>query len=401
MALDYSDKDRFLSGVARRINLREGPPRVERIVRAIFDHDHEPGAEALTERVLARITRLPVPVIEAVRRELEAAGMLEPGLSIQMSPAALRTLGEQWGWFAQGGAAQSEFDATPATLEAAPAASIDAEIEAAPTPQSPQSPQEAPSSTPPLQRTRQLCEVCGGTGIAPQGDAWQSVRAGLEKYFAGKPRKVQAGGVGARTTPPTPETNLRRAALLQEYGALAGKDVLVMGEEVSVAAAVALLGKALVPGGRLARRIVALHPDDAVLRQLRDIAVSEGAIIGLVTHDPQRPLIPDLQGEFDTVFAVSPPAFEAMLLLLNHAVDALKPGGQLFLSYPSYPQSDLAELLDVQREMLELGLVILRMLPRSDGSPAGARDLYVLHLVDEGSSLATHHPQPPQGNGIR
>lgn len=57
---------------------------------------------------------MPVPVIVVIRRELETSGILEPGLSIQMTPTARANLAEQWGWFATTGAQQSEFSAPPA-----------------------------------------------------------------------------------------------------------------------------------------------------------------------------------------------------------------------------------------------------------------------------------------------
>ncbi|MDQ3705629.1 MAG: bis-aminopropyl spermidine synthase family protein [Chloroflexota bacterium] len=354
MSGSYADKDRFLEDLARQVQLRGGRQDAERVLRAIFEHEQEAGADPMTERVLARIVRMPVPVVAALRRELERAELLEPGLSIQMTPRARQTLAEGWGWQSL---QQTAF------LSPAPP---------------PARPEKARPQEPQVSQVSQVCGACGGTGVAPSGPPWDAVLEGLQKHFLGKPRKVSTGG-RARSQP-TPDTNLRRAALMHEQGTLAGKDVLVMGEDVTTAAAIALAGKALSPSGRLARRLVALHSDDKVLRQLRDIAVGEGLIIGLVTHDLRRPLMQDLQGEFDTVFVDAPQAYAGVVLALSRAIDAANAEGTIFLSYGSEQHGDL---LEVQRAILEAGLLIAQVIPGFDQYSTGSRDLYVLRLTED------------------
>ncbi len=109
MTRAYWDKDRFLLRVAEQTPLIQGPEEVERAILAIFRHDCEPGGDALTERILAEATGLTVPAILELRRELERAEVLEPGLSIQLTLDARETLAEEWGWFAEEPAEQSEF----------------------------------------------------------------------------------------------------------------------------------------------------------------------------------------------------------------------------------------------------------------------------------------------------
>lgn len=351
MPNNYADKDRFLEDLARQVQLRGGMQDAERVLRAIFEHEQEAGADPMTERVLARIVRMPVPVVAALRRELESALVLEPGLSIQMTPNARQTLAEGWGWQPLQQTAFLSPAAPPARSERA----------------RPQEPQVS-----------RVCGACAGTGVAPSGPQWDAVLEGLQKHFLGKPRKVATGS--RAMSQPTPDANLRRAALMHEQGTLAGKDVLVMGEDVTTAAAIALAGKALSPSGRLARRLVALHSDDKVLRQLRDIAVGEGLIIGLVTHDLRRPLMEDLQGEFDTVFVDAPQAYAGVVLALSRAIDAANAEGTIFLSYGSEHPGDL---LEVQRAILEAGLLIVQVIPGFDQYATGSRDLYVLRLTED------------------
>ena len=96
--------------------------------------------------------------------------------------------------------------------------------------------------------------------------------------------------------------------------------------------------KALSPTGRLARRVVALDTDERILTHLRDIAVAEGVIIGLVRHDLRKPLPEDLQGQFDTVATDPAYTLPGLMLFLSRAIEAVKPeGGRIFLSFGHRP----------------------------------------------------------------
>src|SRR6478672_3697369 len=247
------DKSTLLKSVAEKAQLREGPQGVEDALRAIYRAQSEPGGEPLTARTLARIVRLPVPVVTALRRELEKAGAVEPGPHIALTAEAYETVREEWGWGVTAG--------------------------------------EAGGST-----NSVICQSCGGTGISPSGPQWDAVLAALRRHFKDNPRV----DVALDQSHCTPETNLRRVALMYEHGALAGKHVLVLGDDDSVSAAVAMTGKVLSPAGKLARRVIAVDTDNRILTHLRDIAVAEEVLIGLVRHDLRKPLPRDLQGEFDT-----------------------------------------------------------------------------------------------------
>src|SRR4051794_31457074 len=95
---NFTDKTKLLTRVAERAQLREGPRGIEDVLRAIFRAQHDLSAEPLTGRALARIVRLPVPVVTAVRRELEHEGVVEPGPHIRLTPAADKAISEAWGW---------------------------------------------------------------------------------------------------------------------------------------------------------------------------------------------------------------------------------------------------------------------------------------------------------------
>jgi predicted methyltransferase len=177
---------------------------------------------------------------------------------------------------------------------------------------------------------------------------------------------------------------------MQEHGALDGKDVLVLGDDDSLSAGIALAGKALSASGRLARRVVAVDTDERILRHLRDIAVAEGVIIGLVRHDLRKPLPGDLQGEFDTVATDPAYTVPGLILFLSRAIEAIKPeGGRIFLSF-GHRAPD--EQLEVQRAVAEMGLVIEQLIPNFNqyvgaGVLAGVSDLYLLGLTEEAEPL--------------
>ena len=139
--------------------------------------------------------------------------------------------------------------------------------------------------------------------MAPSGPQWEAVLADLRRHFEDNPRV----DVTLDQSHCTPETNLRRVAYMHEHGALAGKDVLVLGDDDSVSAAVALAGRELSPTGRLARRVVALDTDERILTHLRDIAVAEKVIIGLVRHDLRKPLPKDIRELADRIASLRIP----------------------------------------------------------------------------------------------
>ncbi|MDQ6694804.1 MAG: bis-aminopropyl spermidine synthase family protein [Chloroflexota bacterium] len=318
---NLADKDGLLRSVASAAKLREGPSGVEQLLRALLRATQEQGAAQLTLRILARMTRMPAPVVASACIALRDAGVLAPGPALLFTPGGLRAM-QQWGW------ATSEHAAQPGVA----------------------------------------CVPCEGTGVNPQGPGWADLLGKLRLHNLG--------------TDASPESALRLVALMHENGALAGKDLLVMGEDVHPAVAVALAGRALSSSGRLTRRTVALHPDERLLTRLRDIAVSEGAIIGLVKHDPARSLPDDLHGEFTTLVADAPISLRGLVLLLSRVVEAARPDdARLFLLYsPEYPD----ERLDAQRAMLDMGFVVERLISRFQAGANGtAKDLYVLSVTGD------------------
>ncbi len=335
----------MLKSVAERAQLREGAAGVEEVLRVVYRAQHDGNAEPLTARALARMVRLPLPVVTAVRRELEKAGVLEAGPHLVLTGAADSMIGDAWGWASLRASEQSSEDAEAGHTNAV------------------------------------ICPECGGLGVAPQGRVWSNLLEVLRRHFMGNPRV----DVTLDQSHCTPETNLRRVALMYEDGALAGKHVLVLGDDDSVSAAIALAGKELSPSGKLARRVVALDTDNRILNHLRDIAVEEEVLVGLVHHDVRQPLHRDLQGEFETVSTDPPYTLPGLELFLSRAVQAIRPeGGKIYLHFGHRPPD---EQVEVQSAIARMGLVIERLVPNFNeyvgaGVLAGVSDLYVLRTTE-------------------
>src|SRR6478672_3029271 len=146
------EKDSLLNSVAQRSQLREGAAGVEEVLRAVYRSQHLMGAEPLTARALARLVRLPLPVVTAVRRELEKAGVLDPGPYLRLTTSADQAMSDEWGW-----ATLQE----SATGSQSPGGSVSASV---------------------------LCPTCVGLGVVPSGGAWPAVLEALTRHFSGNPR---------------------------------------------------------------------------------------------------------------------------------------------------------------------------------------------------------------------
>ena len=291
----------LLHELAERTQLREGAAGIEAVLRTI----HRAGG--LTGKELARQTRLPVPVITAIRRELERAGLVAAGPTIRLTPQGMVLIEGAWGWVGKG----------------------------------------------------YMCPACQGRRIVA-GPEWTATRTRLESWFARNPTV----DVTLDQSHCTPDTNLRRALYLQTQGALAGKAVLLLGDDDSVSLSIGLVGQVIAPGssGRLTRRLTVLDSDERILAHLAHAAEVEGFVLETILHDLREPLPADLCGQFDTVVTDPPYTLGGADLFVSRAVAALvqEPGKQLFLSFGHRTPADQVEL---QRLLAEMGLAVTEMLP--------------------------------------
>ncbi len=311
--------------VAEAVRLREGPEAVAQTLRLVG------SAGTLTLKDLARAVHLPVPVLAAMRHELEARGVLVRNAGLALSPLGQDLLAELGGpW-------------TPA-----------------------------------------VCATCGGTGVVIP-ERYHEVLRALQKLWERRPSvDVQLDQSFA-----LPESNLRRVLFALDHGAILGKRVLFLGDDDAGSVAVALLARAL--GSDVT--VSALDIDGRVLGYLRDAAAAEGLSVDLHEHDARESLPEDILGQFDTVLTDPPYTVPGLELFLSRALEATgsQPGSQVFLSF-GHKSPD--EAVQAMVSIAGMGLAVTELRPgfnRYEGASvlAGTSDLY--HLAATRDATASVH----------
>jgi predicted methyltransferase len=160
----------------------------------------------------------------------------------------------------------------------------------------------------------------------------------------------------------TVETKVRRVLALLEADALAGKQVLLLGDDDLTSIAIRLVADEL---GVAIGRVVVLDVDPAVVAYVRRPRFRIEAAV----HDLREPLPRDLRGAAETVFTDPPYTAEGATLFLSRAVEATAaPGRDVFLAFGAKRPG---ELLRVQRTIAALGLTV-RELRRNFNEYLGA-----------------------------
>ena len=289
----------ILEHVALATSLREGPEGVARVLRAVHT------AERIHLKDLARQVKLPVPVLAAVRRELEKIELMERGGGILLSAAGRRFVEEELGL-------STRHDPT--------------------------------------------CSTCAGRRVVV-GEVFRQTVETLGHYLTTMPTV----DVTLDQAFPTAETSVRRALYLYQSGALEGRRVILLGDDDLLSLSTSLLARAL-GVERLARRLTVLELDPRILEVLETAAACEGFELEIRPHDLRDPLPEDLVGEFD-VFETDPPYTRSgAKLFVSRGVEALDPGlgRQGFLSLGA---RDPDEHLAIHRDLLDMGLVLTDLIP--------------------------------------
>ncbi len=289
----------LLEDIARATALREGAAGVALVLRTIY------RTQRITLRELSRQTHLPLPVLAAVRRELERTRIVDRQAGLVLTPHG-RDFVEQ-------------------TLRV---------------------------------RTRHDagCPTCRGHGIVI-GEELASLVRRLELYGSELPK----ADVTLDQTPCTPQTAVRRALHMYQAGALEGKRVIFLGDDDAISVAVALLGKML--GYRhLCRQLTVVETDRRFLRYIQDIARAEGVEIECIEHDLRQPLPEPLLGHYDTFETDPPYTPDGLALFVSRAISAVKtgPGQQGFVSFGMQPPDAFLEVL---RRVVTMGLVVQEIIP--------------------------------------
>lgn len=282
-------KTEWLSELAQAIQLREG---VEGVIRALWELTR---GKIRSTRDWSAALQIPVPVMAAMRRELERRAILETGNLIRITKAGTEALNALFG-------EQERIDQTCPTCQGAghflP-----------------------PEAMPVLEEFRSFCEQ------RPQADVT------LDQSHA------------------TPETGISKALLLLEKGLLA-RPIFFMGDDDLISLACLLVRQRFMPQ---AKNIGSLVVADIDARYLDLIDKLSNGQIQIREYDIRNELPGDLHEKF-TVALTDPAYTENGITAFSYrCLNALEGDGTLLLSMP-FPDS--STLSAIQKNLLEMGFTI-------------------------------------------
>ena len=327
------DVDAVTAEAAAAVGLAEGPAGVADVLRVIARH------EPVAAREISRRAELPVPIVAAICNELRKRGVVDRARPVRLTPEGRASL----------------------TGQAEPGTGL-AEITG-------------------------RCPCCGGLGVMVP-DAVAELAGPLEAAELAEP----AAKLDLDQTHCTADTKLRRVLAMHEAGALAGRRILLLGDDDLVSVALAAFaghaGEAARPRG-----LTVLDCDPDLVGYLRDELRQPGFNAEVIEHDLRDPLPAALTGAFDVACTDPPYTVAGAELFLSRAVDALAPGagGHVFFSFgPRRP----VETVATQRLMTEMGLAIRSLTPGFNfytgaGILAGTSHLYHLRTTQDSKPART------------
>ncbi len=188
------------------------------------------------------------------------------------------------------------------------------------------------------------CPRCGGRGI--ELGLLNQLSAAFHELAADRPDAAQEFDQGHVTE----ETTISRVAEMWRHGDLAGKDLLVVGDDDLVSVAAALT--------RLPRRVAVLDVDPRITSFIGKVAKRESLRIEILSHDLRAPLPRSLARAFDT-FACDPTeSLEGFLLFAGRGLASLRgPGSAGYLGL-THAEASLAKWRAIQERLVAWGAAI-------------------------------------------
>lgn len=188
------------------------------------------------------------------------------------------------------------------------------------------------------------CPRCGGRGI--ETGLLTDVAAAFSRVVANRPDALQEFDQGYVTE----ATTIARVAQMWRHGDLAGKDLLVVGDDDLVSVAAGLT--------RLPRRVLVLDADPRVTSFIEGVARQESLPIEVLSHDLRVPLPPSVARAFDT-FACDPTeSLRGFLLFAGRGLSGLRgPGCAGYLGL-THAEASLTKWRAIQQELLAWGAVL-------------------------------------------
>lgn len=191
----------------------------------------------------------------------------------------------------------------------------------------------------------------GGVPVTLSPADQDALAAALEEAAAATPTARMDLDQAHCTVP----TKVRRVLAMHAAGAVAGRRVLVLGDDDLVSVALVVLAER---HGVLPAALTVVEVDPELVRFLRARLAGAPFPVTVVEHDLRSPL--DLEGPYDTVQTDPPYTVEGATLFLERAAALLRPGADVFLSLGVRRP---AETVRLQEVLSELGLAVRAMTP--------------------------------------
>ncbi|HEX7993835.1 MAG TPA: bis-aminopropyl spermidine synthase family protein [Streptosporangiaceae bacterium] len=286
-------------------------------------------SEPVATSQIARTAELPVPIVTAVCNELRKRGVIDKTRPVRLTAAAREALAGDGGHL---------------------------------------DPQ---------------CPCCAGLGLRIP-DELSALSEALDADAAGAPQARMELDQTHCTVP----TKIRRVLKLHQVGALAGRSIMLLGDDDLVAIAIARFTAML---GIATGTLTVIDADPDVLAWIGARVDGTGTEVELVEHDLRSPLPASLAGTFDVACTDPPYTVPGAELFLSRAVSALvgRPGEHVFFSFGARRP---AESLATQRLIADMGLVVRSVTPGFNsylgaGILAGTSHLYHLRAAGETAPL--------------
>ena len=157
----------------------------------------------------------------------------------------------------------------------------------------------------------------------------------------------------------TPETVLRRAVYLYEHDALEGRNLLVLGDDDLTSVAVGVLAQHL---EIVLGQVVVIECDERLVDFLRVISEREGLPITVIARDLREDIPADLCGQMDVFFTDPPYTLSGLSLFVLRGASALVPevGKQGFVSFGRRSPDETARAIG---SLIEMGFAPVEIIP--------------------------------------
>lgn len=361
--------------IAKVTSLQEGPSGVEALLRQV--HRLQPAAP----KTIAAEVGLPIPLVSAIRRELEKEGWLIRKGGMCLSANAVAVADSIWGKSQEQSVnppCQDKVRVLPTVLPDISTAVGDESEEAGLGGDEPVDVDEMEVEEEDVSTTLDYLPIPLSGEDEPIDPFLELLEEMYEERPSADPRWDQSHA--------TLDTVLSRAELFLELGVIQGKRCLFLGDDDLTSLVTLLMVRKKLGEDVLRRCMVAVAEIDPRLAEfISDMALSEDLPLAVVQADLCESLPKPLVGSFDFFFTDPPYTPDGAGLFLERGAQALDPKG-LRRAGLAIPLSPPALQVATQRHLQRLGYVIDFLNPRFNEylgatMQGGVSALYGLTLV--------------------